>query len=214
MRTLLTTLIVFCSIAAAAQNVGIGLSNPLAQLHVQSTDPLAVMIDGPAGFYIALREAGVYRGYWGSYAGNATDIDMGTGVGNTTGAVNLTIQGVPKLTVTTDGNTNLAGELNSTVKTGNANLVPICYGNVSSAGAVQAGTGNFTVEHTSTGFYQVTITGEAYHFQQYITVVTPIGTLAPAIAATGSGGGKLQVQLYNISGADVDNNFHFVVYKP
>lgn len=198
----------------AAQNVGIGTATPTTRLYVLSDAQSAATYDGPEGMYIILREAGLYRGYIGSYAGNANDVDFGTGAGNTTGRTHLTIQGVPKLTVEANGNTNLDGELNRSAKTGTANLLPVCYGNVSAAGFVTAGSGNFTVTHFTTGFYTIAITGENYHFQQYITVVTPIGTTTPAITATGSGGGELQVAVYDIAGTKIDNNFHFVVYKP
>ena len=201
-------------VRSVAQNVGIGTTTANTRLYVLSDLPGVATFDGPDGMFIILREAGFYRGYMGSYAGNATDVDFGTGTGNTTGSTHLTIQGVPKLTVDANGNTDLGGELNRTNKTGAANLLPICYGNVSSTGFVTAGSGNITVTHSSTGFYTIAIAGENYQFQQYITVVTPIGTIAPALAATGSGGGELQVSVYNLAGTKIDNNFHFVVYKP
>lgn len=199
---------------SVAQNVAIGTTTANTRLYVLSDQESVATYDGPQGMYIILREAGFYRGYIGSYAGNATDVDFGTGVGNTAGRTHLTIQGVPKLTVEADGSTNLDGELNRVVKTGTANLLPVCYGNVSASGFVSAGSGNFTVTHLTTGWYSIAITGENYQFQQYITVVTPIGTTTPAVAATGSGGGELQVSVYNIAGTKIDNNFHFVVYKP
>lgn len=197
-----------------AQNVGIGTTTPTTRLYVLSDDQPIATYDGPQGMYIILKEAGFYRGYIGSYAGNTSDVDFGTGVGNTAGSTHLTIQGVPKLTVEADGTTNLDGELNRSTKTGTANLLPICYGNVSASGFVQTGSGNFTVTRLTTGWYSIAITGENYQFQQYVTVVTPIGTTTPAIAATGSGAGELQVSVYNIAGTKIDNNFHFVVYKP
>jgi hypothetical protein len=112
-----------------------------------------------------------------------------------------------------NGDLKIKGEVHTPLRTGFSNMVPICYGNVSSTGFIQAGSGNFTVTHTSTGFYQITINSESYHFQQYITVVTPIGTIAPRIACTGSGGGQLQVSIYDITGANTDSNFHFVVFR-
>lgn len=46
---------------------------------------------------------GVYRGYWGSYSGAATDVDMGTGAGNAAGKLHLTIQATPKFTIDAAG---------------------------------------------------------------------------------------------------------------
>jgi hypothetical protein len=214
MKKLLTLLLLLSSLIGQSQNVGIGIPNPLYKLDVLSPQSFVARFHGAANMYLAIYETNMYRGYIGSYAGNDEDVDFGTGAGNTTGKVHLTIQGVPKLTVTATGSVDLQDKLTRSANTGNANLLPICYGNVSSTGFVNAGSGNFTVTHTSTGFYQITITGENYQFQQYITVVTPIGTIAPIISATGSGAGKLQVSTYNITGADTDSNFHFVVYKP
>jgi hypothetical protein len=87
----------------AGTNVGIGTASPNAKLNVVSTGSNAMNIDGAAGMYIGLYEAGTYRGYLGSYSGAATDVDFGTGNGNTNGSVNLTITGTPKATLTSAG---------------------------------------------------------------------------------------------------------------
>lgn len=55
------------------------------------------------GFY----EAGTYRGYLGSYSGKNEDVDIGTGAGNSTGSMHLTIGAVPKLTVDSIGNVGI-----------------------------------------------------------------------------------------------------------
>jgi hypothetical protein len=109
-----------------------------------------------------------------------------------------------------DGNIRTTGEINRT-STGTANLVPICYGNVSSAGLIHSGSGNFTVSRITTGWYAITITGESYQFQVYTTVVTPV--TGPAMVATGSGGGNLYVYTYDQTGAAADNQFCFTVYQ-
>jgi hypothetical protein len=108
-----------------------------------------------------------------------------------------------------------AGEVHRT-STGTSNLVPIAYGNISSAGFVQTGSGNIAVTKIGTGWYQITITGEAYQFQSYTTVVTAAGNIGPIMTNTGSGGGNLYVYTYNATGASgtaADSQFCFVVYK-
>lgn len=90
-------------LGTAQQNVGIGIANPNARLHVVAVSNPATIVDGPIGMFVQLNEAGVYRGYLGSYAGNETDVDFGTGNGNATGKVHLTIQAGPKLTVRENG---------------------------------------------------------------------------------------------------------------
>ncbi len=54
-----------------------------------------------------LYEAGQYRGYIGSYSGKNEDVDFGTGGGNTSGSVHLTVAAVPKLTVDSIGNVGI-----------------------------------------------------------------------------------------------------------
>ena len=61
--------------------------------------------------FISLLEEGNYRGYIGSYAGNAEDVDFGTGSGNGTGKLHLTIQASPKLTIASNGNVGI-GNIN------------------------------------------------------------------------------------------------------
>jgi hypothetical protein len=200
--------------AISNARIGIGVTNPGAKLHVVSTEQYVSVFDGPQDMYIVLNEEGSYRGYIGSYSGNAQDVDFGTGAG-TTGSVHLAIQGVPKLTVTAAGTVNIDSELNRSSKTGAANLLPVCYGNiVGSTGAISASTGNFTFSRVSAGTYEITITGETYHFQQFVAVVNTIGVGAPVIASTSSGSGKLLVYLTTPSATLVDATFNFIVYKP
>ena len=110
-----------------------------------------------------------------------------------------------------NGNARVRGELLGP-NTGAANLMPICYGHVSGAGAISNGSGNFTVTRTTTGIYAITISGEDFLFSQYTTVVTP-ATSSPIVAVASSGGGNLQVRTFNMSGTATDANFSFVVYK-
>lgn len=94
-------------LGSASNRVGIGTSSPLVSLHVSSTSAEPVRINGSGsigGMYVTLYESGVYRGYIGSYAGAAADVDFGTGASNTTGSVHLTIAAVPKLSLTPNGN--------------------------------------------------------------------------------------------------------------
>ncbi|NII25087.1 hypothetical protein HB364_08355 [Pseudoflavitalea sp. X16] len=213
MKQLLFFLLVLRGMTGTAQNVGIGITSPVCKLDVWSPESFVSRFSGPDGMYVIFTENGLYRGYIGSFSGNAEDVDFGTGAGNTTGKVHLTIQASPKLTVETDGNINIQEELNRSSKTGTANLLPICYGNISSAGTIYTGSGNFTVSRIITGWYAITITGENYQFQQYVTVVTPSGSTTPVITSLGSGSGNLHVHIFNLAGAEVDNQFSFVVYK-
>ncbi len=86
-----------------AQNVGIGTPTPAARLDVKTPSSYVAQFNGAAPMYMGIFENDVYRGYWGSYAGNAEDVDFGTGSGNATGKLHLTIQANPRLTINSAG---------------------------------------------------------------------------------------------------------------
>lgn len=91
-------------------NVGIGITSPQSPLSVRSTTVANLSrFDGPAGMYISIYEGGIYRGYLGSYSGAATDVDFGTGSGNSLGKVNFTIQGTPRFSIAADGTSQIIG---------------------------------------------------------------------------------------------------------
>ncbi len=121
--------------------------------------------------------------------------------------------GAERLTIDNGGNVNLVtdGELNRN-STGDANLVPIAYGNISSSGSVNTSTGNISVSHTSTGIYDISITGETYYYTNYITNITIVSGVLIANAA--SAGGNLRVIIRDPAGNNTDGAFTFTVYKP
>jgi hypothetical protein len=90
---------------------------------------------------------------------------------------------------------------------------PLAYGVVTSSGSLVAGTPNVTDVNLVGNIYIITIDGENYHYQDYVTTVTPASS-TPYMAGTSSGSGKLNVYLWDTDGTPVQANFHFVVYKP
>ncbi len=87
-------------------NIGIGTPNPSTNLHLVSPFSNPVIFDGGSNLFISFAENGVFRGYFGSYAGNPEDIELGTYSGNL-GAVHLTTNNTPKLTVINNGNVGI-----------------------------------------------------------------------------------------------------------
>jgi len=87
--------------------VGIGTTTPDASFTVKSSVGKIANFDGPDGSWIYFSENGVPKGYIGSFAGNADDVDFGTGGANATGSVHLTTNAGPKLTVINNGNVGI-----------------------------------------------------------------------------------------------------------
>lgn len=111
-----------------------------------------------------------------------------------------------------NGDATITGEVQRPA-TGAANLVPICYGSISSVGSINSGTGNFSILRTAAGQFEVSITNETYSNTAYITTVTVVGGASFRIATTGAGSGKLIIRIFDINGTLVDAAFHFVVYQ-
>jgi hypothetical protein len=84
-------------------NLGIG-SAPAnnVKLVVSGTDNVA-RFTGTSNMYVSFFEGSSYRGYIGSFAGNSADVDFGTGGGNLSGKLHLTIKASPKLTIDSTG---------------------------------------------------------------------------------------------------------------
>jgi hypothetical protein len=104
MRCFLLLLIGCYVPGAVAQNVGIGTAIPETPLDLRSSISNHVFrLDGTAGTYLSINENGLYRGYLGSFGGANEDVDFGTGLGNTTGKLHLSIQANPRLTINAIG---------------------------------------------------------------------------------------------------------------
>ncbi|MEM9722568.1 MAG: hypothetical protein AAGA10_25100 [Bacteroidota bacterium] len=99
-------------------------------------------------------------------------------------------------------------------RTGTANLVPICYGYVSSNGTTSRGSDNFASKRVDLGEYEIQIEGEGnFVFDEYIVVVSLSGEAG--FSSYSSDNGNLVVRTYAISDAKpTDRDFSFVVYKP
>jgi hypothetical protein len=209
-------------------NLGIGINNPQYRLqlynntgtqitYAQFTNPttgsgpsdgLLTGINGIGHAFIYNQE--VANLYFGTSNTTRMMIESGgkVGIGVDPPTETLDVGG----NINSSGLVRVTGEVNRPA-TGTSHLLPIAYGNVSGAGFVTHSSGNVTVSRLSPGFYQVTIAGESYQFQTFVTVVTPAGNIGPVFVNTGSGGGNLHIYTYNLGGVLADSQFCFVVYK-
>lgn len=96
--------------------------------------------------------------------------------------------------------------------TGGANL-PIAYGYCDQAGNMLGGTSNVTCFwNQAQGAYNITIEGESYIFNQYITVATTV--INDYFASVYSHSGILDVYITNANGmGGLQSDFSFIIYK-
>jgi hypothetical protein len=95
--------------------------------------------------------------------------------------------------------------------TGNADLLPICFGSVGSDGFIDGGgTGNFTVEKPDTGYYTITINNLGF-VDAYPVIATVRGHTGSRIT-TASGGFMLIIRTFDEDGEPADRGFSFLVY--
>lgn len=99
---------------------------------------------------------------------------------------------------------------------GSAMGTPIAYGYVNSNGTLSVGSTNIgaITYNTGSGRYEITITGESYFFNTYVTVVTPGGSNISGNWRVSSGSGNMYVYLRDTNNAVKQGDFAFVTYKP
>jgi hypothetical protein len=158
-RILLFTVVFFAAnTMAQAQNVGIGTTTPAARLDVKTPSNYVAQFNGAAPMYMGIFEGDVYRGYWGSYAGNPEDVDFGTGSGNTTGKLHLTIQANPRLTIGADGKVGIG-------TTNPAYLLHVNGGDL----FVQSSSGLIRLGYAGSNEWQMATTGGGADLRWYTT---------------------------------------------
>lgn len=137
------------------------------------------------------------------------------GIGTAAPTTKLDVTG----TVTLSGS---GSELNRT-STGNANLVPIAYGNITTTGTINSSSGNFTVvtgDDGLYGYFEITIAGETYNATGYTVLVQPIvginATASRVQVTTSIPAGKLRIYCFSTvnSISNFYTPFHFIVFKP
>ena len=113
-----------------------------------------------------------------------------------------------------NGDVHVEGELTKEYSYGTADpAAPLAYGFINSDGTVQTATPNVSCTWSAAGSrYEITIAGENYFYDEYVTVVTPSGDFASP--RTGSVSDNLLVYFENEYGGLVQRSFQFITYKP
>jgi hypothetical protein len=155
---LLLSSVLLLAVISHAQNVGIGTTTPAARLDVKTTSQYVAQFNGSAPMYMGIFENDVYRGYWGSYAGATEDVDFGTGSGNTTGKLHLTIQANPRLTISESGRVGIG-------TTTPAHLLHINGGDL----FVQSSSGLIRFGYQGANEWQMATTGAGADLRWYTT---------------------------------------------
>jgi hypothetical protein len=91
----------------ATGKLGVGTTAPAAPFDLRSTSGLLARFNGGSQMFMGLYENSTQRGYIGSFAGNAQDVDFGTNTANTSGSVHLTTKAIPRLTIDSAGNVGI-----------------------------------------------------------------------------------------------------------
>lgn len=135
------------------------------------------------------------------------------GAGAAVSTSNTVVLGRAADTVRIPGAINAAGLVKReyTASTPSA-AIPVAYGSISAAGTILSGTGNFTVAHTVTGEYDITITGETYSNAEFTVTIMPV-TNSPRISGVADPGTAVRVNMWNLAGTFVDNAFQFTIWK-
>ncbi len=115
------------------------------------------------------------------------------------------------------GDFNVTGEVRRS-QTGNANMVPICYGKItdiiSFPPVINATSGNFSVSTAQIGEYIISVDNETIDCDSYIIVAT---VLDGDIIKYSCSGGDLIINTFDIVLGVLNANegaFSFVIYKP
>jgi len=95
-------------------NVGIGLVDPLARLHIKKSNEIVRVESETLDNWISIHNTNGYIGYLGTYSGEY-DIDIGTGSPNDFGKLQLVTKAIPRLTIDENGNVGI-GMTNPGVK--------------------------------------------------------------------------------------------------
>jgi hypothetical protein len=92
---------------------------------------------------------------------------------------------------------------------------PVAYGYIGAGGTVLSATSNVTCMWNPSALrYEITIAGESYAAPNYVVTATAIDAAVPQMITNQGSGGKLLIYCWDLTGARVQTDFQFIVYKP
>ncbi|MFC1683093.1 hypothetical protein ACFL0G_02650 [Candidatus Zixiibacteriota bacterium] len=146
------------------------------------------------------------NGYAGYFIGGRNYFQGYVGIGTENPASELEVV----------GDVHVRGDITRAYTAGTSDLAtPIAYAFINSGGSVTSGTPNVSASWNATySRYEITITGESYFYNDYVTQVTVSSSSSQYVATTSSSGGILLVYIFDSGGTKVQLNFQFVTYKP
>jgi hypothetical protein len=145
------------------------------------------------------------NGYAGYFLGGRNYFEGNVGIGTDS----------PGSALEVDGEVHVTGQITRAYTAGTSDLAtPIAYAFINSGGSVASGTPNVSASWNAvSSYYEITISGESYYYNDYVTQVTVWGS-SLYTATTGSTGGKLVVYIHDSAGVKTQENFQFITYKP
>lgn len=188
--------------------IGINIAGPNERLEVGGNIRTtgSMIIDNTSAI-LQLKSAAVNKGFMQLSGDN---VRIGTNSGNATGNVIFRMNGNDRITINPEGDIDIEGKITNIASTGNASLIPYCYGKIDDDGSIISGTGNFTAARLSVGYYRIYCSGVSF---DSIVIATSIAdNSASALAFDDQ---TIDIVLYDISTHNLsDNLFQFIVYNP
>ncbi len=188
--------------------VGIGTYNPAEKLEIKSSNNnvgVKIIAGDTKKSKLKLMESGNY-GYELEYDGANDELNLWS--------KHYTGNEAIRTTWKKNGEVQINGKLTSSA-TGSNDLKAFAYGNISSTGSIQAGTGNFSVDHgVGAGVFKITFDNVNYDTTNFVTVVTVRDVYWPSFIFCYASNNTLVVKIFDADGTTKeDQNFSFVTYK-
>jgi hypothetical protein len=231
----------FLGDVSISRNLGIGLSTPLAPLHIKSGNTASIILESSVSnirpgiqfinntsHYISgddkSNETFGFYSTWSSNRNyNAKLRVYGKARGSWGKYIEFTHDGTDATINTDAGNLTIApagkeviidGKI-TTPSTGNNDLKAYAYGTINANGSTVSGTGNFHIDTgAGTGIYKIIFNGGVYDDKHFTTVVTMHNTYWPSFIFCYATSNTLVVKIFNSDGRTRTNGkFSFVTYK-